>query len=109
MANGHDRNLVRLILALEGFRALHGHWPQRVLLEKDYIKDFKQLLTEHSYKQLISKVDLIASRTEGMRAEDDQGNSFTYGVDEAPETPRDINADHWLGGLEMKPYDEDPF
>ena len=38
-----------------------------------------------------------------MRAEDEQGASFTYGVDDNPEIPRDVNAGEWLGQLSMKP------
>jgi hypothetical protein len=103
MPNGHDRNLVRLKLAVEGFRTLHGHWPSRVRLEQGYIDDFRGLLTEQGYRQLVSKLDLVPDWVSGMRAEDDQGASFTYGVDDDPEIPRDVNAGEWLGQLSMKP------
>ncbi len=109
MPNGHGRNLARLMMALEGFRTLHGHWPSRVRLEQGYIDDFRGLLTEEGYQQLLNKLELVPDSVRGMRAEDEQGASFTYGVDDNPEIPRDVNAGAWLGQLSMKPYDDDPF
>jgi hypothetical protein len=46
---------------------------------------------------------------DGMRTEDDQGNSFTYGTDPRSDLSPKINAAEWLGELEMKPYDDDSF
>ena len=109
MPNGHGRNLSRLMMALEGFRALHGHWPLRVRLEQGYIDDFRRLLTDRGYQQLISKLPLVPDSLDGMRAEDDQGNSFTYGVDPTPKTRSDSRPQDWLGALEMEPYDDEPF
>jgi hypothetical protein len=109
MPNGHGRNLSRLMMALEGFRALHGHWPKRVRLEQGYIDDFQNLLTGKGYQQLISKLSLVPDSLDGMRAEDDQGNSFTYGADPSPEIPADVKSFDWLGSLEMNPYDDEPF
>ena len=40
MPNGHRHNLSRLMMALEGFRTLHGHWPQRVRFEQRNIDNF---------------------------------------------------------------------
>ena len=45
----------------------------------------------------------------GIRAEDDQGNTFTYGCDPMPDVHREINAAKWLGKLDMNPNDDDPF
>jgi hypothetical protein len=109
MPNGHDRNLVRLRLALEGFRVLHGHWPQRVRLEQGYIDDFRGLLTEQGYQQLISKVELVPAAIAGMRAEDDQGASYTYGTDNLPRIPGHVNGNEWLGRLQMKSWTDDAF
>lgn len=109
MPNGHGRNLSRLMMALEGFRALHGHWPERVRLKQGYIDDFQNLLTDQGYHQLISKLSLVPDSLDGMRAEDDQGNSFTYGADPSPEIPSDVKPYEWLGPLKMKPYDDEPF
>lgn len=109
MPNGRGRNLSRLMMALEGFRAVHGHWPERVRLEQGYIDDFQNLLTDQGYQQLISKLSLVPDSLDGMRAEDDQGNSFIYGADPSPEIPSDVNPIDWLGALEMKPYDDEPF
>lgn len=109
MANGHGRNLTRLKLALTGFRTLHGHWPSRVRLKQGYIDNFRALLTEEGYQQLIDKLDLVPDCIDGMRAEDEQGASFTYGVDRDPEIAMDVNVGEWLGRLSMKPYDDDEF
>ena len=109
MPNGHGRNLSRLMMALEGFRALHGHWPVRVRLAQGYIDDVQNLLTDQGYQQLIRKLSLVPDSRNGMRAEDDQGNSFTYGADPRPETPSDVNPIDWLGPLEMKPYNDELF
>lgn len=107
MPNGHGRNLSRLMRALKGFRGLHGHWPKRVRLEQCYIDDFQNLLTETGYQQLISKMSLVPGLLDGMRAEDDQGNSFTFGIDPMTDISREINVAEWLGEPEMKPYDGD--
>ena len=109
MANGHGRNLSRLMIVLESFRELHGHWPQRVRLEQGYIDDFRYLLTENGYQQLVNKLSLVPDSLNGIRAEDDLGNTFTYGFDPMPDVHREINAAEWLGKLDMNLNDDDPF
>ena len=99
MPNGGDRNLTRLIIALTSFKAIHGHWPERVRLEQWYIDEFRTLLVDDGYRRLSEKVELVPYDDPKIRAEDSQGASFTYGHDPTPEGSHAISIEEWIGSL----------
>lgn len=99
MPNGHDRNLTRLMIALESFKAIHGHWPERVRLEQGYIDEFRTMLVDDGFRRLTAKVELVPDENPGMRAEDSQGASFTYGREPTPSARDSISTLEWLGEL----------
>ena len=99
MPNGHDRNLTRLMIALESFKAIHGHWPERVRLEQGYIDEFQTMLVDDGFRRLTAKVELVPDETPGMRAEDSQGASFTYGREPTPSARDSVSTLEWLGEL----------
>ncbi|MCP9850775.1 hypothetical protein [Cyanobium sp. Morenito 9A2] len=107
MPNGYDRNLVRLFGAIEGFRARHGRWPQRVLLGQGYIDDFRSILTESGFQQLISKLELVADADANIDAEDDACGRYSYGKEGFSSVDPDLKVSDWLGDLEHKPHESE--
>lgn len=99
MPNGHDRNLTRLIITLASFKAIHGHWPERVRLEQGYIDEFHRMLVDDGFRRLTAKVELVPDETPGMRAEDSEGASFTYGREATPDARNTVSALEWIGEL----------
>lgn len=108
MANGHDRNLVRLLLAVEGFRARYRRWPTRVRLDQGYIEDLQRILSDVGFENLTSKLVLVPDPEPGLHAEDDEGGRFSYGGGAGggghQDGKSDIPVQSWLVGLEQRPY-----
>ena len=109
MPNGHDRNLVRLLLAVEGFRARYRRWPQRIRFREGYIDELQKLLTEEGFRNLTSKLELVADDVDGIFAEDDLGGLFSYGQALSSDGKSDLPAREWLSNLQQKPHPDDGF
>lgn len=99
MPNDQDINLTRLMIELEGFKGIHGHWPERVRLGQGCIDEFRTMLLHDRFRRLTAKVELVPDESPEMRAEDSQGASFTYGRERAPNAHNSISAREWLGEL----------
>lgn len=78
MPNGIDKNLVRLCMAVDGFRNLFGRWPERVVIPAISLDDIRNLLSSDQWDAVAAHVALIEGEAT-FRAEDDDGNWFQYG------------------------------
>ena len=95
MPNGHDKNFVRLCLAIEGFHDRYGHWPTRVRLSPGVLDNLRSIFSADDFEKLSSKIELAAGGT-GMVAEDDAGGNYSYG-EEPRLDKREHLAQKWLG------------
>jgi hypothetical protein len=109
MPNGHDRNLVRLLLTVEGFRARYQRWPQRIRFRQGYIDNLQHILTEEGFLNLTSKLKLVADDVDGIFAEDDLGGVFSYGQPLSTDGEPDIPVQEWLSDLQQKPHSDHGF
>lgn len=98
MPNGVDKNWVRLCRALEGFHAVHGHWPSRVRVYPDCLVDLKRhLFRPTTWRRITEKIAFVAGKEAPFIAEDAEGRRFSYGTDVAPEPRAPVSAEEWLG------------
>jgi hypothetical protein len=97
MPNGHDKNWIRLLGAIDGFRARYDAWPTRVRIFPASLSDIRDhLFSPELYAKLTQKVQLIADEAP-MVAEDDAGNSYSYGDEGFPSKRSSPSARDWLG------------
>jgi hypothetical protein len=79
MPNGRDKNWVRLLGALNGFRARYGFWPTKVRIFPGALRNIREdLFSSRLFLELNQKVQLVGDDCPFV-AEDDQGNSYSYG------------------------------
>lgn len=97
MPNGHDKNWVRLCLALDGFHILYNHWPSRVVVHPVILSNIRnRLLSADDFAKVSAKVSLVPG--EGpMIAFDDVGHRYSYGNDTGPQSCSAARAAEWLG------------
>jgi hypothetical protein len=98
MPNGHDKNFIRLCAAIEGFRVRYGKWPTNIRLFPGVLENLRSLFTQEDFAKLNSRVQLIPAEA-SIVAEDDEGNSYSYGGEGFPSRKSDISARTWLGVL----------
>lgn len=106
MPNGIDKNLVRLCVAVDGFRQHFGRWPERVVLPALSRADIRSLLSADQWAAVEARLGLVAGEAT-FRAEDDDGNWFQYGDGTSsrgevePRVPEEADqvrsAREWLG------------
>ncbi len=96
MPNGESRNWIRCIGAIEGFRVRHGKWPSRVRVSRFLWQELQERLTAKEWAILNSKIDLVPDGSP-MIAEDDSGNSYSYGKEGFSKMKPEIRAEEWLG------------
>jgi len=97
MPNGPDRNYIRLCAAINGFFDRYGHWPTRVRIFPEALEDLRDhVFSTESFQILTSKLDMVPDEAP-MVAEDDQGNSYSYGESGFPLTRLDLDAQTWIG------------
>jgi hypothetical protein len=97
MPNGHDKNWVRLLGAIDGFRARYGCWPVRVRIFPESLRNLREeLFSAGSFAELSGKIQLLAGPAP-MVAEDDSGNRYSYGSDGFPPQRPNPDARQWLG------------
>ncbi|MBN1472052.1 MAG: hypothetical protein JW925_09740 [Syntrophaceae bacterium] len=80
MPNGVDRNFVRYISCISGFKNKFKHWPTRIRLDSQFIKELNEVMTHEDYLKMSQKVTLISDDSnpwDGIYiAEDDNGNTY---------------------------------
>jgi hypothetical protein len=111
--NGHDREWIRLCLAVEGFRSRYRRWPTRVRLFPGCLKVIRDdLLTPAGYALVAARVELVPDEGAPYIAEDADGLQFNYGTGEATGKPDitggtawvpDVGAEEWFGHPEIRP------
>jgi hypothetical protein len=107
MPNGHDRNWVRLTVALEGFYDRYGRWPTRVRLHEFVLEDLRDhLFSPAAWARIEEKLRFVADDV-GVIAEDDQGAAFNYGSEGGPANPVPTPAREWLGVEPDMPHADD--
>lgn len=103
MANGHDKNRIRLRLTLEGFRSRFGHWPAQVRIPPVVLADIRDsILTSESFDRVAAAITIIGDHDDIFLAEDADGNRFHYGQFDLLDRPVDMRAEEWLGPLEFR-------
>lgn len=88
MPNGIDKNLIRLRMAVDRFRELFGHWPDRVVLHQLSLDDIRRLVTAEFMAAMEEKIEFVAGDA-GFRCEDDEGRWYDYGQGRASEHVRE--------------------
>jgi hypothetical protein len=98
MVNGYDRNWVRACAAIEGFRVRYGKWPSRLRLFPVALEDLRDnVFSEESFGILCQRLDLVPAEHAAMVAEDEDGNSYSYGTEGMPNDELQARASEWLG------------
>ena len=106
MANGFDKNFMRLCGAVNGFRVTHGIWPTRVRLFPGALEDLQRnVFSPESFAKLTAKLDLVADEAP-MIAEDDAGQRYSYGDQGFPDENPEPDAHQWLGVIPDGPGHE---
>ena len=79
MPNGADRDFVRFISCIRGFKAKFAAWRTKVRLDPSFIKELKEVMDIEDYNKLTQEIALIPDRSnpyDGVYiAEDDKGNA----------------------------------
>ena len=93
-------SLQRIIISLEHFYAIYGHWPSRLFIDKDTWGAIKQYhLTGLGLAMLRQKLTVYEIELGTIFVADDVGNACEYqgsGTDENP-----ARADVWLWGVQL--------
>lgn len=104
MANGGDKNWVRVCAAIDGFRIRYGCWPKRVrVMPVSYVDLVSHVLTPLGYALVSSLVQLVPEEEAAMIADDDSGAEFNYGQEGFPDGEADPSTREWFGGAILQP------
>ena len=97
MPNGDDKNLMRLYMAINGFRARYGSWPTTVRMFPPSLEDLRDyVLGPKQFALLAAKLQIVPDEV-GMIAEDAKGRTFDYGSEGSSDREPDLHAEDWLG------------
>ena len=89
----------RILSTLESFRDRYGHWPTKLLLDKEMASALrKHFFTELGWKMLNERLEVELSEAGILIAEDGQGNRFAY---DAIFKQTDSPADIWIWGCKV--------
>ncbi len=99
MPNGVDRDFVRYIGCIRGFKFTFNHWPTKVRLDPVAMRNLRERMEAEDYRKMTENVTLILDSSnpyDGVYiAEDDEGNS--YDLIQRGHGPIEIDALNWLG------------
>jgi len=80
MPNGADRNFVRFISCISGFKSIFNHWPSNIRIDPSFIQELEEVMEIQDYQKLCEKIALIPDNSnpwDGLYiAEDDEGNKY---------------------------------
>ena len=107
MPNGHDRHLIELILAVEGFYGRYGRWPKRVRIGQGFIDEIRTILSEDGFARLTQRLALVDDSDCFFLAEDDQGGRFCYALGDRDQGNPESTEGSWIRELERSPYGSD--
>ncbi len=89
----------RILDTLESFRDRYGHWPNKLLLDKEMASALREhFFTELGWRMLTEKLEIELSEAGTLIAENEQGNRFEY---DATFKPTDSPADIWIWGCRV--------
>jgi hypothetical protein len=97
--NGVDRNFVRFISCISGFKSTFNHWPSKVRVDPSFIKELKEAMNSADFKKMTSKIQLVSDDSnpwDGLYiSEDAEGN--TYDLMKNGHGPSQKDVLDWLG------------
>ena len=103
MPNGADKNLIRFLGAVDGFRSSYGRWPESVRIHPESLQNLREhVLTKESFATVCAKVRLIPDEDARIDAEDAEGNRYSYGEQGFPKERPTPRAEEWFG-VELRP------
>ena len=88
--------LSRMYKTIGSFRARYRHWPTKLRLSRQVIKDLKECLTPLGFQLLESKMEVVPE--EKVAAEDNAGLTVAYYTPEAGDGSP-VGVDEWLWGV----------
>lgn len=98
MPNGVDRNFVRFISCIAGFKIKLNHWPTKMRLDPNFINELREVMDIEDYTKLNHKIKLIPDESnpwDGLYiAEDDEEN--TYDLMQSGYASQKIDVLEWL-------------
>ncbi len=98
MPNGADRNFVRFISCLGGFRVKFKKWPTKVRLDPSFITELNEEMTTEDYQKMTKKISIIPDNSnpwDGLYiAEDYEGN--TYDLMRSGHPSEEVDVLKWL-------------
>ena len=97
MPNGEDRNLIRMLSTIGGFRILYGRWPKRIRVEPHVIRWLNHFLSHAELSSFKEKIQLLPLEDEDFIADDDEGCSYSLMEYGHPSRYPDIDPAEWLG------------
>ena len=59
MPNCADRNFVRYISCIRGFRVTFNHLPTKFRLDSCFIEELKEVMTHEDYRKMIQLISLF--------------------------------------------------
>lgn len=99
MANGDDKNWMRLCAAVDGFHVRFKQWPKRVRMEPIcYVNLVSHVLSPLGFALISTHIDLVPEEGAEFIADDDSGAEHCYGTkhdwdEEVPSITREFFGD----------------
>lgn len=108
MPNGVDRNFVRFISCISGFKSAFNNWPSNVRVDPSFIEELKEAMTLADFKIMTRKIKLVSDDSnpwDGLYiAEDVEGNRYDLMKNGHGSSQKDVL--DWLG-IQWPGYDPD--
>jgi len=108
MPNGADRDFVRYMSCISGFKAKFNHWPTKIRVDRTFIKELKEVMIPDDYRKMCQKITLIPDDSnpwDGLYiAEDDEKHA--YDLMQHGHGASQIDVLNWLG-IQWPDYGED--
>lgn len=105
MPNGESKNWVRFIITISKFYALYGKYPTQIFLQKFFIEELEEKLSEEDLLKLKSKIELIADDNKPFLAKGSEGNMLQYGSEGYSLEINQTKTKKWLDIQEPDYYD----
>jgi len=97
MTNSYEKNWLRLLGTIDGFRLKHQRWPTRIYLHAAILDDLQQqLFTAESFAKLAGKLEFSAREDAWLIAADEAGNEYSFNKEGLPKEAPDMTAAEWL-------------
>jgi hypothetical protein len=102
--NGHDKNWVRVCIAIDGFRTRYGRWPTRIRVPAGVLHDFRLLFADIDFLTISSKIAFELDDVQ-IVAEDDEDGRYSYDDEGLSEPLPQVRTIDWFG-VSVKPAPE---